>query len=42
MTDAEALAEINRILNLAFEGEFSPYDALNKIAYITGLNRGTK
>lgn len=42
MNDAEALAEINRILELLFDSEISQVDALAKIAQITGINGGAK
>lgn len=42
MNDAEALAEIRAALDLYFRGQTSPYEALNRIAQITGANTGAE
>jgi hypothetical protein len=42
MNDAEALAAIRAELDKFFRGQANPYEALNAIAYITGLNGGAK
>jgi hypothetical protein len=42
MNDAQALTAIRAALDEYFRGQTNPYEALNKVAYITGLNGGTK
>ena len=38
MKDKEAMIEIRSALDQWFRGQADPYETLNRIAYITGLN----
>lgn len=42
MNNAEALVAIRSALDEYFRGQANPYEALNRIAYITGRNAGTE